>query len=881
MSLRLTKDGQLFLDLQAYSANAIAIDPAVALSRLLGALGVQGSQIPDSLEERATLWRGMLRGRRVLVVLDNALNYDQVEPLLPGASESLVLITSRNRMVGRGKMPSLPLTAFRADEAVALFTKIVGPDRLTLQDDDAVARVVARCGHLPLAVELAANQLVMHSTWSVSDLANNLAGSFRADNANVVEAVLELSYKNLVPDLKRAFRFLGLHPGLIITPEDVAALADCQLSHAVQKLEDLYRIHLIEELPYGAHRYRIHDLVRDYAILLTNQADSEAEQADAFSRLLDAYLSYTDTVDECLRCLNHKPVTVSYRPREGLRLKSFGEALTWMDERYPNVIACASRAQDLGLIPHAWRIPEMLAYFLRIRGHLPEASDIHNGALDAAREHADLPGEAAALYNLGIIDRVTGDADGARARLGEALQAYRDLGDRLRQAEALRALGVLDRLTGDYLDAKEHLDLALALHLAQGNRPGQAWVLGAQGILNRLTGWFISARDCFSDALKILSETGDKLGEAWMLNELGSLDRLTGCYGDARALLSRAIELFLDLGDQFSLAWAVCQIAVIDRLTGAHVDARKGFDYALGIVRNLGNQFAEARILCELGVLDRLDGEYLTARSRLDDARNIYRAIGDSLGEAWARCELAVLDAMIRDYANATGRLSGGLAVYRDLGDRLGEAWTLNALGVVDRLTGNFPNDQSGMDQMLAAYRNLSNPLGEAWTLSTLGVLGRITGDYQGARSNLQRALEVHDRLGNRPGKAWTLGTLGVVDMMTLDYPAARDRLQSAATMYHHLGNRLGEAWTLRELAALDRETGRYDDAGARLDGILRIYTDIHDRLGTAETLVEIGELRIRDKDLSGARALWEQAINELKEIGLVADASYLRHRFL
>jgi tetratricopeptide (TPR) repeat protein len=871
------EDGQYFIDLQAYTANATVIDPAVALSRLLVALGVPGHMIPESLDDRSSYWRDKLHGLRILVVLDNALNHEQIKPLLPGASESLVLITSRNRMIGHGEIPSLALDVFTESEAVALFTQIAGSHRLAMQNEDVI-RVVSSCGYLALAVELAASHLVSHAGWRVSDLADHLENSFRVDNANIVETLVALSYRDLSLDLKRAFRFIGLHPGTMITPEDVAALTNCTLADASRMLEDLYQIHLVEDLPHGAYRCRIHDLIRDYAVKLAKQEDSEAERAAALSRLLDAYLFYSATINEALRCLNHRSIEVANQPPEGVLITSFGEALSWMDERYPNMIACANLAQAISMYPHAWKIPEMLAYFLRIRGHLPEASYAHSAALKAAQDQSDLPGQAAALYNLGIVERLTGNAAGARDRLHKALEAYTDLDDPLGQAETLRALGILDRLTGNYGNAKEKLDRALVLHLTEDNRLGEAWVLGAQGILNRLTGWFISARDCFERALGILLDLGDKLGEAWMLNELGSLDRLTGRYDDAQIFLCRAIDLFLDLGDQFSQAWATCQLGVIDRLTGAYPSARQRFDYSLRIVRSLGKRFAEARILCELSVIDRLDGDYLTARSRLDDALKIYRAIKDRLGEAWALCELAVLDEMTRDYAGSRSRLRWGIAIYRDLGDQLGEAWTLNALGVVDRLTGNFPNDQSGTDAMLTAFQN--NQLGTAWTRSALGVLGRITGDYADARTNLQYALEVHDRIGNRPGKAWTLGTLGVIDALTRDYSGAYGKMQSAKDMYAGLGNSLGEAWMLRELAVLERQDTKLDDAILHLEEARRIYTAIDDRLGIAETLVEMGELCRETGRTGDAQGLWQEAIAIFNELGLAADASYVQQRF-
>ena len=869
-------DGQYFIDLQGYTANAPAIEPAVALSRLLVAIGVPGRMIPESLDDRAAYWRDKLRGLRILVVLDNAFNYEQVEQLLPGASESLVLITSRNREIGL-RVPSLALNVFTQGEAMALFTKIVGSDRLATQRND-VARLVTSCGYLALAVELAAGHLRMHAEWSVSNLADHLKNSFRADNTDVVETLLGLSYRHLSPDLKQAFRFLGLHPGTMITPEDVAALSDCTLAEASRMLEDLYRIYLVEDLPHGAYHCRIHDLIRDYAVKLARRVDTEAECAAAVHRLLDAYLFYSATINESLHCLNHRPIGVANRPPEGIRIENFGEALSWMDERYPNVIACANLAQASSVYPHAWKMPELLAYFLRIRGHLPEASYVHSAALEAAQGQGDLLGQAAALYNLGIVGRLTGNAAGARDQLEMALEIYTSLDDLLGQAETRRALGILDRLTGSYDSAKENLDLALTLHLAIGNSLGEAWVLGAQGVLDRITGRFISARENFERALRVLVSLGDELGESWMLNELGSLNRMTGHYTEAQIFLSRAIELFSILGDQFSQAWAVCQLAVIDRLTGAYSSARERFDHSLRIVRSLGKRFAEARILCELGVLDRLDGDYLTARGRLDEALDIYRVIKDGLGEAWVLCELAVLDEMTRDYASSRSRLRWGLAIYRDLGDQLGGAWTLNALGVVDRLTGNFPNDQSRTDAMLTAFQN--NPLGIAWTRSTLGVLGTITGDYAKARADLEYALEVHDRIENRPGKAWTLGILGVINVLTRDYAVAYDKLQSAREMYERLGNRLGEAWMLRELSILERQDAKLEEARVHLDEALRIYANIYDRLGIAETLVEIGKLLKGTGQPGDAQGVLERAIAIFNELGLFADASYIQKRF-
>jgi tetratricopeptide (TPR) repeat protein len=876
-------DGQVCLNLHAHSTERAPVELAEALETLLSEFGTPPQRIQQmSRDKRLREWQNILADRRVLLILDNARDSEQVAPLLCGGPESLVLITSRTALVNLIGVPLITLDAFSPAEAVELLTKIVGPDRIAGQVR-AAKRVAENCGHLPLAIEIAGRKLLEHKDWDIARLAEELdrvrgrLDRFQGEDDNKVLTAFALSYEDLQADIQRIFRYLGLHPGPIVTAYDAAALADCPLSDAERMLAQLHRLHLIAELPQGRNYYQLHDLLREYAAYLVVKHDRARLRDKAIKRLLDAYLYTSSVANKQLRCISHRPLSESYRPRDVPQIAGFEEANAWMDSVWKNLMYCASHARDVGRKPHAWLIPEMLGYFFRIRGHLREALDVHSSALDAARDAKDRLGEAAALCNLGIIDRLTGDAPSAHDKLQDALATYQASRDRLGEAETLRALGVLNRLTGEYRQAKICLEGALSIHRELPNQLGEAWVLGAQGVLRRLTGEYSDAYDRFDEALSICRGLKDRLGEAWMLTELGSLDRLEGDYDSARERLFAAIPAYVELGDQFSRAWTLCQVAMIYRLTGDYLGARRELNTALRVFRRLRSKFAEARALCELGVLDRLQGEYLAARQKLDQALAIYQKLGDSLGEVRTQCELTVLERLTSDRGNTSAHMDRGVALHRDLGDRLGEAWTLSALGAADRLSGNYPSSYSRLDVMLINFRELGNPLGKAWTLSSLGVLSRLIGDYATARSQLGDALTAHRELGNPPGEAWTLSALGIADRLDGNDPDAALHLQRALAIYHELGNRLGEAWTLCELAMLDTVADNTESAEARLQSSLHIYDYLGDQFGRADTLLKMGELSRRIGQTATSQVQRKQALDIFEKLGLTAHAAYAR----
>jgi DNA-binding SARP family transcriptional activator len=285
-------DGQLFVDLHGYTEGMPPTDPAEALGHLLGALGVAGTRIPPGLAQRSGLYRTRLAGRRVLVVLDNAATEQQVQPLLPGTAGCLVLVTSRRRLAGLDETLTVSLGTLPPDDAVHLFVRTAGEERVADQPAELIEEVVELCGRLPLAIRIAAARLRSHAAWDVAHLVRRLRdqqhrlGELAAGHRSVT-AALELSYRHLSTGDRRAYRLLGLHPGPDIDTDAAAALIGTTSAGAGPVLDRLIEARLLLEPVAG--RYRFHDLIRAHAAHAVTTAIATVETGPALDRLLDHY----------------------------------------------------------------------------------------------------------------------------------------------------------------------------------------------------------------------------------------------------------------------------------------------------------------------------------------------------------------------------------------------------------------------------------------------------------------------------------------------------------------------------------------------------------------------------------------------------------------
>ena len=674
-------DGQIFLRLHAHTAGQRPVDPAEALATLLLTTGVAPQHIPPGLEARSASWRDHLAGKKVLLVLDDAVGSDQVRPLLPGSAGCLVLVTSRRRLTALEEAAPISLGTLPPGEAVDLFAGLAA--RPGLQPADAAVAEVARlCGYLPLAIRLVAAGIRHHPAWTVTDLAADLAtardrlAAMQAEDVSVA-AAFDLSYQDLTAGQQRLFRRLGLHPGTDIDAYAAAAMEDTDLQATRRRLGELYDQNLIGEPARG--RYRLHDLLREYARARAAD-DGPADNQAAIGQLLDYYLHTAVTAGQHVawRTSIDCPPLPGPAPAWTPELRTEDEAIAWLRIERANLHACIGYAAANGHLVHAVWIPVAISGFLHIQGHWNEAVSLGQAALAAARTIGDRQGQAWALNQLGVVQQLTGDYPAAAASLPRALQLFGDLGDRRGQAWALDDLGVVQRRTGDYPAAAASLARALQLFGDLGDRRGQAWALDDLGVVQRRTGDYPAAAASLARALQLSRDLGDRRGQAWALDDLGVVQQLTGDYPAAAASLARALQLFGDLGDRRGQAWA----------------------------------------LNHLGVVQQLTGDYPAAAASLARALQLFGDLGDRRGQAGASINLGELLFLSSAFCEARGYFAQALSIARDIKTPVEEARALEGIGRSHTQEGNPSQGAADLRQALAIYRRISAP--EAQRVETI-----------------------------------------------------------------------------------------------------------------------------------------------------------------
>jgi DNA-binding SARP family transcriptional activator len=623
-------DGQFFLPLHAHTPGQRPVDPADALASLLLTAGLAPQQIPPGVEPRAARWRDHIAGKKVLLLLDDAVGHEQVRPLLPGTVGSLVLITSRRRLTALDDAAVISLDVLPPDEAAALLTRLAG--RPNLGAGDAAARKITRLGaYLPLAIGMLASQLRHHPAWTAADLATSLAGArdrlavMRAENLSVA-AAFDLSYQDLTQGQRRLFRRLGLVPGPSFDAYAAAALDDTTLDVARRHLGELYDQHLAAEPAPG--RYQLHDLLREHALTLA-AADSPAESDAATGRLLDYYLH------TALAAGHHfgSWVSASRRPPPGRPpahapdVSTHQQAAAWLEAERANLHAAAdySAGQERSL--YAITIPAAIGGFLAARGHWDQVAALHQTALAAARQAGDQLGEAYTLAELGLLRRHAGDYPAAAASLVRALALCAEAGDLLGQGYVLTQLGLVQQETGDYPAAAASLHRALALARGAGDRPVEGEALYNLGTLQQLTGDYPAAAASHHQALALVRERGDLLGQAWILNGLGLVQQETGDYPAAAVSQQQALALFCDLGDQYGQAQALNDLGVVQQETGDYPAAAASHQQALTLFADLGSLWGQAETLNRLGELATRTTNTPQARDQHSQALAIARDI--------------------------------------------------------------------------------------------------------------------------------------------------------------------------------------------------------------------------------------------------------------
>jgi tetratricopeptide (TPR) repeat protein len=740
-------DRQLFIDLHGHTPGRDPVRPEDALAGLLAAVGVDPRFLSADLDERAGMWRDKMAGQRMLLVLDNAASSSQVAPLLPGAGDCLVLVTSRRHLgdLPGGVMPVI-LDVLPPQQAQEMFTRLAPR---AADNPGKVKEVVRLAGFLPLAISLLARVFARHPSWTLADLATEIETSLltlTAENDNIA-AAFEVSYGHLDPALQRSFCLLGLHPGSTTDAYAAAALAGISLERAAVLLDGLHGEGLLTET--GHRRYGMHDLLRRYARDHA-AADSADETQRALDRLLD-YYQHTTALAEARLARQTRPGSLASVPVSTAAVPDMhdvGQALTWARADRACLLACLDQVTRTGQDDRVIALTAALAGLLRHDGPWDDAITRHTAAVQAALDLGDRLGQANALSDLGTVRRLTGDFLGAAKAAEEALGIYRNLGDRLGQANALSDRGDIRRLTGDFPGASQALEQAQGIYRDLGDRLGQANALKDLGDIRRLRGDFPGAAKAAEEALGIYRDLGDRLGQANALKDLGAARQLAADFPRAAEVLEQALGIYRDLGDRLGQANALTYLGAVRWPTGDFPGAAEVLDEALRICGKIGNRLGQANALTFLGAARRAASDYSGAAQAAQDALDIYRDLGNLTGQALALNTLGAARRDLGDHLAAAQALERALGIYRDIGDQGGEVEALNEIGTLARVSGQLARAEESHQRALGLARAVGSSWQEAHALVGLGRCAKATGRPAQAESLLQQAREILQQIG-------------------------------------------------------------------------------------------------------------------------------------
>jgi tetratricopeptide (TPR) repeat protein len=588
-------DGQLHLDLRGHGPDR-PVPATTALARLLHALGVPPGQVPVDLDEQAALYRSLMAGRRMLVLLDNAASADQVRPLLPGDPGCEVVVTCRGWLSSVDGASHLRLDVLSEQEAVALLGRLAGPDRAAAEAEEAVT-IVQLAGLLPLAVRIAGARLASRPDWSLATLAGRLADERRRlDELQLDDLGMRASFAvsdeglRISPDGRRAarlFRLLGLLDGPDVGLPAAAALAGLPLGEAGDAVDRLVDAQLLS--PTGADRYRMHDLIRLYAREQAVREESAADRQAALVRVLSCQLRAAASATRLLYPDEARRIPAGFEPGPG-DPRTRAEAIEWVEAERANLVALMRQAATLPGDAPALAVQLAAALYrpMDIRGYFRERLAINQLAVRFARDIGDRAGEAQALEDLATVYGQLGRLDEAIDCNERALAAFRALGDRRGEAGCLVGTGITYRQRECFDTAAEYLEHGLRVSREDGNRPGEASALNNLGQVAQRQGRYTAAIEWHRQAIAVYRELGNRLGEAVALVNLGWAHHRAGQQDQAVDRLEAGVALFGELGDRYNEAEGLWALGASHHAAGREDQARTYWRRSLALLQDIG-----------------------------------------------------------------------------------------------------------------------------------------------------------------------------------------------------------------------------------------------------------------------------------------------------
>ncbi|GAA2301075.1 BTAD domain-containing putative transcriptional regulator [Nonomuraea roseoviolacea subsp. roseoviolacea] len=595
--------GQLHLDLDGR-------EPADLLAEALRALGADPP--PPTVHERSALFRSLLAERPMLVLLDDALDASQVRPLLPG-NDSVVIVTSRRRITELPGSRHIDLGELPADDALRFLGRIVGPERVAREQDDARA-IVEACGGLPLAVRSAGARLAGRPGWSLAVLRQRLEDD-RLNELQEVRVSLDRSYRDLPDEAARMLGTFGrlgalAQPGWVVD----AALDRHRADDVTDLLVDVNLLELVGTDPVGQPRYRVPDLIRRHALERTPDRDALGRVLAAWTATTEHAMARLPTTVFSLTA----PRTPRWRLPEQTLERLTSNPLDWFEAEHDSLVAAVGVAAEAGLAESAWGLAAAMVPYLDLHCRLDTWQRTHSVALEAARAGGDTYGEAAMLRGLAQValyqDRYEEAADGfVRSR-----QLFHDLGDVRAEATTICGLGAVSQFRGRPAQSLGHFKRALAMFLAADDPQGEALARQAIGRVCLKSGDLTQASESLAQAMRLAQELGDSHREGCVCLQMGQLH-------EAVSFHHHALDIFESLGDRHCGAYALQSLARLQVRRGDLAPASAGLQRSLEVFQELGDRSGEMSSTQLLGELYRTAGRTGLALDYLKQASDLRR----------------------------------------------------------------------------------------------------------------------------------------------------------------------------------------------------------------------------------------------------------------
>ncbi|WP_433251287.1 tetratricopeptide repeat protein [Actinomadura nitritigenes] len=904
-------DGVVFADLRGTTRSPVT--PAEAMGQVLRAAGVPGDQIRSTEAELAAQCRSLLADRRMLLILDDAARPEQIRPLVGAMASGLAVVTSRRRLpalLEGADVRALELREMVTQEAVDLISNVLGPaDARVREERRAVARLARECGHLPLALSVMAGRLAENPGESIAGTVRELAesdaqaaspygtplpgapdgpppdglppdGPGRAGARpagpeaggvgltgielhegpghgpagpglrGVLDPTFDVAYRSLRRDHREAFRVLGLVAGPDFTPAALAALRDGTVDEARECLEGLRQAYLVHDVAPG--RYRMHDLLRDFARDRGLAEDADSDRLAAQRRLLAEYLAEARAAGDALAG-RRRPAVRRDRWPDGARGRPSAPpgagaeagagravALAWFEAERRNLVAAVHQAARLGLHRTCWELADALFDFQEFRRYSEDNIAVHQAGLHAARTEEDWAAAAVMLHNLAVAHFEAGGSVQAIGYGEDARRAFRTVEppDRYGEAAALAALADVHVSLGRYLTAIEHARRALDVHREMDDRGGLAKDHDTLARARHGLGDYEVALDHAGEALKVRRRIGDQPGVAETLLTIAQVHRRLGNVHEAVSHALEALYIRQDMADGHGAAQALTELARMNASLGLREMALRDAEQALRTYQALGARHGEARALTTLGMLTCDAARYPEAFTYCGQALRLHRDIGDRHGEAETVAQIGIVHWRLGRYREAREHLLRALEIRREIGDQHGEAHDLEHLSVV--------------------MRRLGRPQ-EAFVLGL-------------------EALDLWHGLGAQSGMAGTLGSLART-YLRLGLPEDAERAAGQALRIRRAGGDwYGMGVGMDTFAAVLRRSGRPEEALEMELEALRVLGEVGDRHSEATALVHLAAIHLDLGRAAEARATGARALRAATEVGDAREQAYALH---